>query len=457
MTPVNASLPPSSLQRVRRLLLDRAAVYSLATKVLQAAGGAVSAVLVIRYFSPELQGFYYTFANLLALQVFLELGLSAVVTTFAAHEWSKLGLGPTRAVQGEPQAEARLRSLARKVAAWYAMGAAVLLLALPPVGLWFLDSPTTPADIVWRQPWIALCALTALNFLLAPVWAVLIGCGQIGPVNAYRLVETLLRYLTLWILIERGASLWAAVGASALPTIAAVGFIGLRYRHFLASLLRRPGAADFNWRRELWPLQARIAVSWISGYFAFAVFTPAMFYFQGPVEAGRMGLTWAVITGLSGMAATWLQAQAPALTTMVAMKRFAEIDGMLYRTGAIALAVSAAGAAICLLGLAWLRHAYPSVADRFLPLGALAIFLIAECLHQVSMAQSTYLRAFKQEPFLGVSVTSGLIIAGGTLLSSRALGAYGVAASYLAGILVALAWGTRIFVTKRALWTDQHR
>lgn len=436
----------------RRVALDPAALFSLATKLLQGVGGAVTAVLVLRYFSPEVQGYYYTFSNILALQIFLELGLSAVVTTFAAHEWSKLALRADGMPTGDPVAEARLRSLARKVAAWYASAAALVVLVLPAVGLWFLDSPLQSGDVAWRKPWIALCFLASLNLLLAPVWAILLACGQMVSVTAYRLVETLARYATLWLLIHAGASLWAAVGAAAAPTLMAVAFLVIRYRRFIAAVLQRPQRAHLAWRKEILPLQLRIALSWISGYFAFALFTPAMFYYLGPVDAGRMGLTWALITGLSGIAGTWLQVQAPSIAVMAAKKQFHQLDTTLYRTAAMAVVVFLAGAAGALLALAWLRVAYPGVADRFLPAGAVAMFLLAECVHQVSMAQSTYLRAFKQEPFLGVSLASGLIIAAGTLALTMPLGAYGPASSYLVGVLFALLWGTRIFVSKRYQW-----
>jgi len=72
---------------LRSILANPAAVYGVAIKAVQGFASLASAIFVVRYFSPEVQGYYYTFANILALQIFLELGLSAVVNTFAAHEW----------------------------------------------------------------------------------------------------------------------------------------------------------------------------------------------------------------------------------------------------------------------------------------------------------------------------------------------------------------------------------
>ena len=68
-------------------------------------------LVIASYFSPELQGYYYTFNSVLTLQVFVTLGLSAVIVQFAAHEWSKLDLGKRGEIVGDSVALSRLMSL----------------------------------------------------------------------------------------------------------------------------------------------------------------------------------------------------------------------------------------------------------------------------------------------------------------------------------------------------------
>ena len=437
-----------------KTLSDRAALYGIVTKAFQGAAGFVTAILILSFFTPNVQGYYYTFANVLALQIFLELGLSTVVTTFAAHEWAKLKLDGTGNVTGDHRALARLRSLARKVAAWYLIGGLLLLPLLVAVGSWFFDRQDTAATVEWQYPWMAMSVLASIGFVLTPAWAMLSGCGQIATVNAYRLVEAIIRYSALWICIVLDAALWSAVGALVFSTLAGGVFLLVFYRRFFRALFEKVTGDEIGWVRELAPLQARIAGSWISGYLAFSLFTPAVFYFMGPAEAGRMGMTWALISGLSGIAATWLQVQAPGFSMMVARREFTVLALAARRTAWIGVTVFVIGSGIGLAVLAFLDNRYPDIAARLIPIGPVVVFLVAECLHQVSMVQSTYLRAFKKEPFLGVSVASGLIIGGGTLWSTSQLGAYGPAVSYLLGMAVALVWGTLIFVRSRKQWTS---
>lgn len=438
---------------LKETLADRAALYGLAAKIFQGVAGLITAILVLRYFSPAVQGFYYTFANVLALQIFLELGLSAVVTTFAAHEWAKLSLDSAGAIRGDQRALSRLRSLTRKVIRWYLIGAVLLSVLLIVVGLWFFSSRDDVGAVTWRYPWIAMCLLTVVNFMLTPIWALLTGCGQLVTLNAFRMVDIFIRYGVLWICIALGASLWSAVGASAVSTVVGCGFLAIRYRRFFGALTETAANGDFNWLKELAPLQFRIAVSWISGYFAFSLFAPSMFYFHGAEDAGRMGMTWAFIGGLSGIAGSWLQVQTPKFSMMVARTEFPALDLAAWRTALIGIAVFSVGGAFGLGALLLLDMYRPDLASRFIPLGPIMVFLIAEVLHQVSMVQSTYLRAFKREPFLGVSVTSGLVIGSGTLLLTPGFGAYGPAVSYLAGVVIALIWGTFTFVRCRKQWT----
>ena len=440
-------------QLLKEMITDRAALYGVATKVAQGAAGLVTALLIVRYFSPAVQGFYYTFANLLALQIFLELGLSGVITTFAAHEWAKLSLDRDGALQGEQHALSRLKSLAHKVWIWYLTGGLLLGALLVPLGLWFFSSQTDNEAVSWQYPWLAMSVIAVVNFVVAPAWALLTGCGQLATLNAFRLGETALRYGILWVSMAMGASLWSAVAALTGSTVVSCAFLVIRYRRFFGSLKRRVTRAELSWIGELAPLQARIAVSWISGYFAFSVFTPIMFHFHGAAEAGRMGMTWALIAGLSGIAGTWLQVQAPRFSVSVARKEFAALDYEARRTALISLLVFLLGGGVGLGALFVLEAYRPDIAVRFLPVGPLAVFLFAELLHQVSMVQSTYLRAFKKEPFLGVSVLSGIVIGGGTMVLTPSLGAFGPALSYLLGVTAALFWGTAIFASSRREWT----
>jgi len=171
------------------------------------------------------------------------------------------------------------------------------------------------------------------------------------------------------------------------------------------------------------------------------------------MAAGQMGITWAIVSGLSGLAATWAQVRSPALANLVARKEFAALDSLAVKIAAVAVTTSIAASLVVIGGLLALDYYRPDLAERFLPIAAIAVFLLAEFLHQLSIVQSTYLRAFKREPFLSVSVVSGAAIGIGTIMLTGAIGPMGPALSYLTGILLALSWGSWVFVQNWRKWT----
>lgn len=439
---------------MKELLFESATAWGVAGKITQAAAAPVTALLILVFFTPTIQGYYYSFASLLALQIFLELGLATVITTFSSHEWARLQLDKKGALIGNGDALKRLSGLAVASCRWYLAAAFILFGFLAIGGTFFLGIPGPGTSIEWRAPWLLLCAASALTFSLTPVWALLQGCGQIKEVNRYRFIDGIGRSLVLWSGIAAGASLWAPGLTALFSAFLGACFLLLRHRRFLASLfVGFRSSYSLHWWREIFPVQWRIAVSWISGFFAFYLFTPAIFYFYGPEAAGQMGITWAVASGISGLASTWAQTRAPQFAQLVADRKFDELDRQASQIGVIGIAVSLACGLAAIGALVLLQVYSPSTAARFLPLGPVVLFLGSDVLHQISVTLATYLRAFRREPFMILSLAFGALIATGTISLTPTMGVIGPAISYLVAMVLGLAMAIRIFVRARKEWT----
>lgn len=444
----------SFLYRVVRA--NRAVAWSLSGKILTGLSGPVTAILVARYFSPELQGYHYTFFSLLALQIFVELGLSGVITTFASHEWAELALNEHGRIEGDPAAMSRLSSIAAFSFRWFLAAGVFFTILLAAGGYFFLSAKSSSGPPVhWQYPWIGLCIVTGLNLALVPAWAILQGCGQIERIYFFRFIEMTLRYPAVWAALILGAQLWTGLIASAIVSIWAFGFLWKKYRHFFASLRHAEKSESIDWKRDILPLQWRIALSWMSGYFMFSLFTPALFHFQGPVVAGQFGMTWTMIGGISGLAGTWLQVKVPEFGALVSQKKFQELDRLLRKTAMFSFLMAILGGLLLLGAIAWLGHYHPAIRTRLLPMLPVGIFLFAEALIQLSSAQSSYLRSFKREPFLALSVVMGATVGISTIICAKYFGVTGISLAYLAAVLLGLGWGTLIFSECRREWTGR--
>lgn len=441
------------LRRMMRLgEVDRAVVFGVLTRIWGLGSGPVTMLLIASRFTPELQGYYYTFGSLLALQVFVELGLGQVILQFASHEWSRLSLDEHGWIVGDPQPLSRLVSLGRFAFRWYAVAGGLVAVGLGLAGfVFFSRSPQIGVD--WAAPWFVLCILTGINLCLLPLWSLLEGCNQVAQVYAYRLAQGILNSLSIWSAILLGAGLWAGPVASIVGLVWAALFLYRRYGRFFHPFIVSTRGSSISWRTEIWSFQWRIALSWVSGYFAFSLFTPVLFQFRGPVVAGQMGMTWTVVSALSAICMTWVLTKAPRFGVLVASKDYARLDRLVLRSGVAAFGVACCGA-IVMEGLVYLLYALDHpLATRLLPPLPTGLFLLAAVLMQISYPQSAYLRAHKKEPFLGLSVASGLLIGLSTVLLGSRYGATGMAAGYLAVVaLVALPMGTVIWYRCRAAW-----
>ncbi len=436
----------------RRAEVDRAVAYGVMTRVWSLATGPVLLFLIASHFTRELQGYYYTFRNLLALQVFVELGLGQVILQFASHEWSKLWLDEQGQIVGDRQALSRLVSLGRFAFQWYAVGGAVIAVGMSLGGfVFFLRSPQI--GIRWAAPWFTLCLLSGIELCGLSLWSLLQGCGQVTQVFGFRLVQGLLRSFFVCLAILLGAGLWTAPVESFIGLASAALFLVGRYQKFFQAFWTPVAGPSVSWRAEMLPFQWRIALSWLSGYFIFSLFTPTLFKLRGPVAAGQMGMTWALVGALSTVSATWIYAKAPRFGVLVAKKDYAALDRLVWRTGTAAFAVACAGGAMLEAAIYFLNARHLPLATRLLPPLPAGLFLLAAVFMQISTPQSVYLRAHKREPFLALSVVSGLLTGLSTVWLGRFYGATGMGAGYLAVVvLVVLPFGTIIWRRCRAAW-----
>jgi O-antigen/teichoic acid export membrane protein len=450
------SLQSRLLDLARRFLhraeVDRAVVFMVLARTWALAASPVTFFLIVSFLTAEAQGYYFTFGSLLALQSFAELGFSLAIIQFASHEWARLKLDETGRITGEPAALSRLVSLGRLVFKWYAVASGLFVVALGLAGYVFFSLQHDP-DVAWVSPWVALVVLAGLNLLMLPMVALLEGCNQVANVNLFRLIQGVVSPLAMWLVLLLGGGLWIAPAAVGVGVLSNLALLSLRYPRFFQPFLRPLSGAGMSWRTEIWPMQSRLAVSGIAGFFAFSLFTPVMFHYHGAVVAGQMGMTLTLIAAIGSIAMAWVQAKVPFLGTLIANKEYNVLDRRFFRISAISLAVISCGA-VGVWGVVYLLYLlqYP-FAQRLLSPLPTGLFLLAAVLLQISQCESAYLRAHKREPIMVMSAVSCLVIGLLVWVLGRSFGPTGAAAAYLGTVaILILPWQTAIWLRCRALW-----
>ncbi|AMO93789.1 putative membrane protein [Collimonas fungivorans] len=444
------------IYRIKRLLgVDRAILFTLVARGWSVVAGLMTIVFVTRFLSQELQGYYYTFNSLIALQVFVELGLNFAIIQFASHEMAKLSWTDDGILVGDAGAKRRLQSLLHFALVWFGAAAVLMIVVLLPVGIYFfLDaSKNSPAPSV-SMAWSLLVVFSAINLVTTAAVAILEGCGKVAQVAMLRLCQSVFAVVAIWIVLSFGGHLYALAMNSLMTAVVGFVWIWSRYRKFFKDLLRhRTLLQGLDWRNEIWPFQWRIALSWMSGYLMFQLFTPLLFATHGPVVAGQMGMSLQIIGAMNSSAMAWISTKAPTYGKLVATGQSKALDTLFFR-GLFQSLIFLSTGVVCV----WLIFYYLFVSGagygtRVLPPFLFAILGFVAIANHIVSAEAVYLRAHKQEPFMLLSILSGTITAILAWLLVPGYGVSGAVYSYAAtALLVTLVGGTFIFIRKRKEW-----
>lgn len=440
---------------LRKLEVNRAVLYNSLSQGWSILAGPVTMLLIAYRLSAEEQGYYYTFSSVLALEVFVELGLVTVIVQVASHEWAFLQRDTSGRIVGDTHALSRLASLTRFALRWYFVCGLIIMGALSAGGYLFFLSRPHP-EIAWQIPWFLLCFMAGLALMMSPVFSIIEGCNQVDSIYSFRFVQGALSSLAVIGSISLGFGLYALAIAAVVRFAAGIAYLLVKYFVFLKQLLTCAITSRIDWLEEVWPFQWRIGISWLSGYFIFSIFTPVMFYYHGPTVAGQMGMTWGIIVMIESVSNAWLNTRMPLFGILIAQHNYAELDRIFRRLFLITVGIAATLALILWVVYFGLQASDLEIRRRLLPMLPMTLFLLHRIINVAVSAMALYLRAHKQEPMMIPSVIGALLAGPSTWLLGAAYGPTGAAAGILA---IGLIWGIPstcyVFTKYRKKWHSE--
>lgn len=434
--------------------VDRAIGFTVLARGWSTAGGVVTVLLIARFLNLAEQGYYYTFASLVALQIVFELGFSFVILQLAAHERAKLTILPSFQLTGDPVAHSRLASVLQKSVRWYSAAGLCMALSLLPAGIYFFSTHQQgTSHVPWKLPWVFVVLAATFTFQMDPVCSFLEGCGFVADVAHMRFLQSILGNLLAWSALMLHHGLFAPAMVIMGQAIVAGVFLFSKRRLLLPLLAKKAGVDVIGWRSEILPFQWRIAVSWLCGYFIFQIFNPVLFAYQGAAVAGRMGMSLSIVSALSAVALSWMSTKAAPFGVMIAHRDFAGLDRVFFRALIQSTILLASGAITLLTAILLIEHRWQSLAHRVLAPWAIALLLATSILNHIVFAEAVYLRAHKKEPFLIQSILVGILTGSSTIITGRLWGATGVTIGYfLTSGIFGVTLATSIFIARRREW-----
>ncbi|HBJ36180.1 MAG TPA: hypothetical protein DDZ51_15805 [Planctomycetaceae bacterium] len=414
----------------------------MASRGWQFVAGPVTVVLIGMFFTGEVQGYYYTFWSLIALQTIFDFSFQPVIVNFASHEWGELSQGGAnlstvdKATIGQHRSISRLASLLRGSLLWYGVAAALFFAVVGVAGVaFFSQAESSQAEssqrLSWQPAWLFLVALTAVNFWTVPFLAILEGCGQVRSVYRLQFARAVLGNIAVWILIPLGAGLWVTVAVAAVRLICELIWLVSFHSDLISTLMQRPTGERVNWRQEVWPFQWRIGMKGLLGFLNASLMNPVIFFYHGEVSAGQFGMTWQILTSLQAACASWIRARTAMFGVLIARREFTELDRVYFRLLAISFAFLALGSAAFYSMILILNHLAIGLADRLLAPLPTAMLSLAIVVLIISESQWVYIHAHKRSPHFGLATFGSLLSGVLTWWFGRQFGVIGVSATYL--------------------------
>ena len=479
---------------LRQWGLNRAVLLAMLGRGWQFLSGPVTLLLIARCFSPDVQGYYYTMVNLVGLQTLVELGMATVMVNLASHHWALLSWQGRGELTGDDVSRRRLAALSDQMQRWYG-GLTILFIVAVGLAGDLLLSAKASAAVQFRGPWWLSVAAAAGSLLLSPRIALLEGGNLLVPVYGLRLGQGIAGTMLAWTLIAGGAELWTVSATMIVKFLAELilvqwwyGRLFIQLRMIAADRLSQSERSDWSWKGAVWPLQSRVALFSVVQYLGNSLTVPVLFYYQGPAIAGRMGMTWNLLTTLQSTALAWVQIRTAELGMLRIRREYTRLETLFRRITIASALLTAAGLAVVFsgilllnrlpdwvaawtqstadgaartqgsitAGLIWVAGISERLADRFLDLKTLGLYCLVIALMHLPACLMAYARSRGEEPFLPIAIACNVTMGGLVWWWGRQYGVVGTAWGTLLPLLViSLPGYLAIWSQRRRSWDKQ--
>lgn len=390
------------------LKFDKDILSTLIFRGWSSIAGIVMVLLIPITLNPKEQGYFYTFSSLVALQVFFELGLNQAIIQIAGYEFSKLASAENKKIG---YYQYRISSLTRALNKWYQVISLLFLFTVLIAGFYFFSKANYLEAGFWMGPWIVIILSTSVNLYLSHKLTLIESAGRIADIARMRTTQSIIGYILVWLALILNQGLWAITALAMTSTIYSIYWLQkdkCKLKPNIA-IIKEKKKETINWRKEIFPLQWRFAITWLSGYLLYQLFVPLDFSFNGASSAGKLGITIVVFTGILSIGVSWVTAKNPAMVTLIANNNKRQLN-KLFRSIALRntfFVIFFSGIFLLFLSigknLSWL------FVQRFASIEISAFIALATISNSIVFSAALYMRAHRQEPLIWSSAVTGVL------------------------------------------------
>lgn len=307
------------IKELIKLIFNSTSFLIISQKFVQAIIGLVTTILVTFFLSPIEQGYFYTMGSILTSYVLLDLGLSNLVVQKSAGYFSALKWGKNNIIIGNKLVKAKFISFFKCVETWY-IKLSFLTFIILPVGYLYFSNFQSTNDVNWILPWLIGVLFFALSMPAIGYLALMEGSKQIRSVYKIRIAHYLFGGFLSWILLYIGQGIYSLAAAPFAIIIIVYLWIYTKFNKFIIEIKKHENI--FSWKNEIYPQQKKVGVNWLSNYFFLHLPVPIVFYFLGPIDAGKFGLSIVVANISISIAMAPITSITPKISSLLSQANF---------------------------------------------------------------------------------------------------------------------------------------
>jgi hypothetical protein len=395
----------SYLYRVKHFLnLDTTVYLSIITRVWSVIKTPLSIIFITRFLTPVYQGYWYTFLSMAALTVFAEMGFTTIIIQYVSHEFAHLNLEDNNTISGDEERLQKFVGLVRFCINRYLIIIPIGILIILIAGFIFFKTTLYSKELFFV--WVIYAFAGGFTLFVSLLSSIMQGINKVKEVLRINLYANIISTVSIWLVLVFGGGIWALTISSLIFCLVSMIFFLFQYGHFFRQVYTSPIINKFNWGKEVYKLQMQYSISWIAGYFVFNFVTPVTLYFLGPVMAGKVGITFTTTAAILQMSYSWVSNKIPDLNMYISLKKPESAKSLFKSLNKSSLFF------FCLcsvLILAVLGINLFGLRIKFLPVEIVAIVLVSEFAKLLFGNWAVYLRAYKSEPYLVLSLINGFL------------------------------------------------
>ena len=292
------------------------------------------------------------------------------------------------------------------------------------------------ADIDVIFPWLILCVAMCFEVVTVFLNAQIEAFNLIALANKLKLLRAIVRSFSLWCRIYFSFNL-TSIGFSIIASAILFLFFYLTFfKKLIVSVFASELNSSFSWSKDIWPLQWKTSISTFFG--ALILYNSSIsivFYILGPIEAGKFGITLAMIEIIIAFSLLCLNVVQPQIAYLLNKSFYSKIKQILQLRLIYSISITIFLGFLLYLVMILVEIYFPEYYPRFLKKELIPVLIFAGILRHPISTMAIFIRAHKSEYLMPAQMVAGIgfLILGITLTYN-----FGLVGTCMAYLLVKL-------------------